>query len=86
MDPWCSVFRSPLSNFLIPIFLSDVDDDEVELTKDERERLINFPAKTDIKFEKELTQSVYFGLVDILFAYLYDLRTTDGEHNSESGW
>jgi hypothetical protein len=29
---------------------------------------------------------VEFGLVDILLAALYDVRTTDGEPNPESGW
>jgi protein SHQ1 len=68
------------------ILSPDVEEEELELTDDERERLISLPQKLDLAFDKELSQSVYFGLVDILFAFLYDLRTTDGEHTSESGW
>jgi hypothetical protein len=45
---------------------------------------VHFPPRCT---KKNLdSRSVDFGLVDILFAFLYDLRTTDGEHNSESGW
>jgi protein SHQ1 len=68
------------------MFFSDLDQEDLELTNNERDRLIGLPAKVDTKFPKELTKSVYFGLIDILYAYLYDHRTTDGEHNSESGW
>ena len=31
-------------------------------------------------------QSTLYGLVDILYAYCYDFKTTLGEHNSETGW
>ncbi len=68
------------------LYVSDLDPEDLELNDDERDRLISLPAKLDTKFPKDLTQSVYFGLIDILYAYLYDHRTTDGEHNSESGW
>ena len=29
---------------------------------------------------------LYLGLVDLLFAYCYDHRTTEGEGNVESAW
>lgn len=55
------------------------------LTDLEREKLIALPKK-EYLIEPDHLQSVYYGLIDILFAYCYDLRTTDGEHSSESGW
>ena len=79
-------FLIEITLFKTNAFFSDLDEEELELTDDERERLIGLPQKLDLDFEKEVSQSVYFGLVDILFAFLYDLRTTDSEHTSESGW
>lgn len=35
---------------------------------------------------KDLLGSVFYSLFDIIFAYCYDKRITDGEHNTESGW
>ncbi|KAI8849569.1 SHQ1 protein-domain-containing protein [Chytridium lagenaria] len=72
-----------------------VNDDEVQrvikfkpesglqFTASEREALINLPRKTLLI---ENPRPIYLGLVDILFAYCYDLRVTEGEHNVESPW
>lgn len=38
------------------------------------------------KLTKKCHHDVALGLIDIIFAYLYDLRTTSGEHTVESGW
>jgi hypothetical protein len=46
----------------------------------------SMPKKLDVKVGDAMYQSVEFGLVDILLAALYDVRTTDGEPNPESGW
>ncbi|XP_059096831.1 protein SHQ1 homolog [Tigriopus californicus] len=62
---------------------SDLED--WSLTDVERDKLIALPKK-EYLIEPDSLQSVYYGLIDILFAYCYDLRTTDGEHSSESGW
>ncbi|KAJ3101375.1 Hsp90 cochaperone shq1 [Phlyctochytrium bullatum] len=37
-------------------------------------------------FHKDEPKPIYLGLVDILFAYCYDHRITEGEHNVESPW
>ena len=71
---------------MFPANDADDDDDEVELDDDERERLISLPKKLDIKVGKSVAKNVEFGLIDILFAAVYDLKTTDGEHSSESSW
>jgi protein SHQ1 len=31
-------------------------------------------------------KSIYLGLVDLMFSYCYDYRTTTGDHTVESGW
>lgn len=37
-------------------------------------------------FPDEINQKISYSLIDILGAYLYDLRVTEGEHCVESGW
>ncbi|XP_060565099.1 protein SHQ1 homolog [Ruditapes philippinarum] len=57
----------------------------VELTEDEKEVMRKLPRKEYILDSTEET-GVYLGLVDILYAYCYNHRTTEGENNCESGW
>lgn len=57
--------------------------DKVSFTDTEKEAMRNLPKK-EYLIEDEL--SVYLGLVDILFAYAYNHRTTQGEDNVESAW
>ena len=54
------------------------------LTPDENLALTNYSRK-NIKIRMSV-QSTLYGLVDILYAYCYDFKTTLGEHNSETGW
>lgn len=51
---------------------------EIDLLKD-------FPNK-EYLLSGEEKRIVYLGLIDILFAYCYDQRTTNFEGNCESGW
>lgn len=53
------------------------------LSDEDKELMRNLPKKEYIIENKV---SVFLGLVDILFAYCYDMRTTEGEHNVESCW
>ena len=43
-------------------------------------------TKKDTKLPSELKLSAAFTLVDVLFAYCYELRVNFGENTSESGW
>nr|ACO10711.1 SHQ1 homolog [Caligus rogercresseyi] len=61
----------------------NVLDLEGEFSEEEIEQMIALPKK---HFLVEDYQSVYLGLLDILLAYHYDIRVTEGEHCSESGW
>uniref|UniRef100_A0A915BFB1 Protein SHQ1 homolog n=1 Tax=Parascaris univalens TaxID=6257 RepID=A0A915BFB1_PARUN len=57
-----------------------------EISSDDREHLKELPRRKLPKLSDECARQVALSLVDILFAYLYDLRTNDGEHCVESGW
>lgn len=56
-----------------------------EISSDDREHLKELPRRKLPKLSDECARQVALSLVDILFAYLYDLRTNDGEHCVESG-
>lgn len=69
------LIKQPLPwNNELPIFTPD----EITLLKD-------FPNKEYLLNETE-KRTVLLGLVDVLFAYCYDQRTTNYEGNCESGW
>ncbi|KAK6204829.1 SHQ1 protein-domain-containing protein [Scheffersomyces amazonensis] len=55
----------------------------VEFTKDEQEKMINLPRKSYIVEDKS---SLLLLLVSLLFAYHFDLRENEGDHNIESAW
>ncbi|KAK2157620.1 hypothetical protein LSH36_188g09050 [Paralvinella palmiformis] len=38
------------------------------------------------KLDSVTTQKVFLSLVDIIFAYCYNHRTTEGDNTGESGW
>ncbi len=56
-----------------------------EFTVEERDRLKNLP-KRQYNLSAESIQLALYSLLDILFAYAYELRTTEGEFNVESSW
>ncbi|XP_041349885.1 protein SHQ1 homolog [Gigantopelta aegis] len=60
-------------------------EDVVKFTESEKEKMKNLPNK-EYLIEKGDLQPVYLGLVDIVFAYAYNHRVTEGENNVESGW
>jgi protein SHQ1 len=55
------------------------------LTSDQVQKLTDY-VKKDIRVQKSAKLSVLYGLVDILFASSFDLRTNFGQRSSESGW
>ena len=63
-------------------------EDAIELSTEDKQRMITLGTqkKCNTKVEKENILSASLGLLDILFAYCYDFRTTEGEHSSESAW
>lgn len=57
----------------------------IKFNQDEQYRLKNLPRKEYLLDSKE-KQSLLLGMVDILFAYAYDLRTSEGDQSVESSW
>lgn len=53
--------------------------------EEEKERLIQLPNK-DFILDKIEEHKVFLSLVDIIFGYVYDHRTTEGDSTSESPW
>lgn len=68
----CFQFKIPESCFE----LSFESRDHLKDLKD-RKNFSNFPSGVE--------KAVALSLIDLLFAYLYDIRTTNAEHSSESG-
>jgi protein SHQ1 len=62
--------------------------EDIEFSKVDTERMITLGTqrKTPAKAGKENALSISIGLLDILYAYCYDLRTTEWEQNPESAW
>jgi protein SHQ1 len=62
-----------------------IQDPYLELTPEESEKLLQLPNKSYL-IDVEMKPRLYLGLVDILFAYCYNYRTTEGESTVESAW
>ncbi|XP_068450423.1 protein SHQ1 homolog [Clinocottus analis] len=57
----------------------------VSFTDDEKEQLRKF-ANRSYLLDKPSRQQAWLSLVDVLLAYCYEARSTEGEHNVESPW
>ncbi|XP_064404821.1 protein SHQ1 homolog isoform X2 [Halichondria panicea] len=57
----------------------------VPFSQSEREKLKDLPNK-DYLLDKASSRCLYLGLIDIIFAFAYNHRTTEGEGNVESAW
>ncbi|XP_036427437.1 protein SHQ1 homolog [Colossoma macropomum] len=64
---------------------SDQSEATVTFTDDEKEQMRKFTNRS-YPLDKATRYQVWLSLVDILLAYVYDVRTTEGEHNVESAW
>lgn len=62
-----------------------MEEAKFEFTECERNVLLQL-ANKDYILSSEEKQNIYLGLVDLLFAYAYNYRTTEGENTSESAW
>lgn len=56
-----------------------------ELSFESRDRLKDLPKRVFPNYSFEMQKSIALSMIDILFSYLYDLRTTNAEHTVESG-
>ncbi|MCI4375171.1 hypothetical protein PGIGA_G00106250 [Pangasianodon gigas] len=57
----------------------------VTFTDEEKEQMRKFTNRSYV-LDKATRYHVWLSLVDIILAYIYDVRTTEGEHNVESAW
>uniref|UniRef100_G3PDD7 Protein SHQ1 homolog n=2 Tax=Gasterosteus aculeatus aculeatus TaxID=481459 RepID=G3PDD7_GASAC len=57
----------------------------VSFTDDEKEQLRKFTNRSYL-LDKASRHQAWLSLVDILLAYCYEARSTEGEHNVESPW
>ncbi|XP_052578002.1 protein SHQ1 homolog [Peromyscus californicus insignis] len=57
----------------------------VSFSEEEKYQLRKFVNKSYL-LDKTARRQVYYSLVDILLAYCYEIRVTEGEHNVESAW
>ncbi|KAM4021731.1 protein SHQ1 homolog [Anomaloglossus baeobatrachus] len=60
-------------------------DPRVTFTEKEKEQLRKFTNRSYL-LEKEAERPAYLGLIDLLLAYCYEVRVTEGERNVESAW
>lgn len=59
--------------------------DKCKLSEEEKDQLLKLPRKQHL-IEKDVLPCVYYGLMDLIFAYAYSHRVMGGEDNVESGW
>eukprot|EP01113_Clastostelium_recurvatum_P002892 TRINITY_DN11246_c0_g1_i1.p1 TRINITY_DN11246_c0_g1~~TRINITY_DN11246_c0_g1_i1.p1 ORF type:complete len:338 (+),score=117.86 TRINITY_DN11246_c0_g1_i1:43-1014(+) len=62
-----------------------IEDDVIPLSDEDKEDMRSLPRK-DYMWTPEAEKSAYLGLVDLIYAYCYNHRTTMGESTVESGW
>ncbi|XP_072016545.1 protein SHQ1 homolog [Amphiura filiformis] len=63
----------------------EISDSLVVLSEEERDQMMKL-SKKNYLLDQKTEASVLLGLIDVLFAYAYDVRTTEGEHSVESAW
>ncbi|XP_066452803.1 protein SHQ1 homolog [Eleutherodactylus coqui] len=61
------------------------EDTRVIFTEKEKEQLRKFTNKSYL-LDKKAEPPVYLSLIDLLLAYCYEVRVTEGERNVESAW
>ncbi|KPP67954.1 hypothetical protein Z043_113401 [Scleropages formosus] len=54
-------------------------------SEEEREQLRRFTNRSYL-LDKKCLHHIWLSLVDIILAYTYEIRTTEGEHSVESSW
>jgi protein SHQ1 len=57
----------------------------VDFTKEEQEKMIALPRKSYL-IEDSYRPQLLTLLISLLFAYHFELRETEGDHNTESAW
>ncbi|GFS80659.1 protein SHQ1 homolog [Nephila pilipes] len=64
---------------------NNISEDKIQFTSEEKDRMRKLPSK-EYLLDKAQCRTAFLSLIDILFAYAYNKRTTEGENNVESAW
>ncbi|CAH2312890.1 SHQ1 homolog [Pelobates cultripes] len=63
----------------------DSENKKVTFSEKEKDQLRQFSNKSYL-LDKKTERMVFLGLIDLLLAYCYEIRVTEGEKNVESAW
>ncbi|XP_020023903.2 protein SHQ1 homolog [Castor canadensis] len=84
-DPW---WNDTYSKMMASLGENKKQDDNAALvcfSEEEKYQLRKFVNKSYL-LDKNAHRQVYYSLIDILLAYCYEIRVTEGEQNVESAW
>lgn len=84
-NPW---WTDTYSKMMAPLGRSQEQEDHaalVSFSEEEKFQLRKFVNKSYL-LDKRTHRQVYYSLIDILLAYCYETRVTEGERNVESAW
>lgn len=84
-NPW---WTDTYSKMMAPLGKSQEQEDHaalVSFSEEEKFQLRKFVNKSYL-LDKRTHRQVYYSLIDILLAYCYETRVTEGERNVESAW
>ncbi|XP_071816381.1 protein SHQ1 homolog [Apostichopus japonicus] len=59
--------------------------DLIKFTEAEREQMLKLPRK-EFLLDKNMEIEAYMGLLDVIFAYAFNHRSTEGDNSVESAW
>uniref|UniRef100_H3B2P9 Protein SHQ1 homolog n=2 Tax=Latimeria chalumnae TaxID=7897 RepID=H3B2P9_LATCH len=83
--PWWSATLSQKMVKQAATHLEEEQGASGHFTKEEKQQLRSFTNKSYL-LDKKAYHQVYLSLVDIILAYTYEVRITEGENNVESPW
>ncbi|KAI9143501.1 SHQ1 protein-domain-containing protein [Paraphysoderma sedebokerense] len=70
--------------YSVPIIYEYASKD-IKFSEFEKSQMINLRSK-ELLLSKKEQKPLYLALIDLLYAYCYNYRTTEGENTVESGW
>ncbi|XP_041080452.1 protein SHQ1 homolog isoform X2 [Polyodon spathula] len=84
-QPWWIEAKNEREKKLQTCLERHTEEATVTFSEEEKEQLRKFTNKSYL-LDKKASHQVWTSLVDIILAYAYEVRTTEGETNVESAW
>lgn len=84
-------WKNPVTQLFLKWYKSQLTSDNqqqvmtVEFTAEEQKKMMELPKKSYLVAD-EYKFEIYLLIISLLFAYHFDLRETEGDHNVESAW